>query len=67
MCIYKKKGILFRKNYFYRLKVAEFLKDFRLKSGQNNLNEKCIAFHVRRGDRVIQGKLLFCCDVIKQL
>ena len=35
--------------------MAEFLKDFRKKSDQFSENEKCIAFHVRRGDRVLQG------------
>lgn len=49
-------GIMFRKNYFYRLKVAQFLKKYRDSLKSFDANEKCIGFHIRRGDRVNNEK-----------
>lgn len=48
-------GLLFRQNYDYRSRVAQFVNEFR-KSNHFYSNQSCIAFHIRRGDRVIDGK-----------
>lgn len=42
-------GLLFRQNYDYRSRVAQFVNEFR-KSNHFYSNQSCIAFHIRRGD-----------------
>jgi hypothetical protein len=40
------------------VKVAEFLREYHNQYPRYDVNEKCIAFHVRRGDRVIAGNTI---------
>lgn len=60
-------GALFRLNYDYRARVAEYVHTFRSKN-KLKTTDRCIAFHIRRGDRVIAGKnMLDHCQWIRDL
>lgn len=59
-------GYLFRQNYDYRSRVANFVAEYR-RSHNFPSTRKCIAFHIRRGDRVIDGKnMVDHCAYIKE-
>lgn len=60
-------GLLFRQNYDYRSRVSQLVEEYR-KMNHFKSTEKCISFHIRRGDRVIDGKnMLQHCKYIKDL
>jgi hypothetical protein len=56
---------LFRRNHDYRSRVTQFVEEYR-KVHHFQSTTKCIAFHIRRGDRVIDGRnMIEHCEYIR--